>query len=118
MAPDLCLSLSSKCGGLWQIRVFPLFRFSASFLGFVARLVVARLVDLRNSGILRCTAIGRPAKPNGVVRILHFALGGRKMVCPRVCVSPHRGCISAFLVLLSALAWQDQQRLQPNRRNP
>src|SRR6266567_1904929 len=67
---------------------------------------VFQLVDLCNSGSLRCTAI-EGALRNSIfsLRLCCLTIGGRKMVRP-VCVSPQRLCIFVLLVLVSAvLTW-------------
>src|SRR5260370_21672316 len=66
-----------------------------------------QLVDLCNSGSLICTAI-EDALRNAMfsLKFCCLAIGGRKIVRPPVCVSPHRACVSVLLVLVSAvLAW-------------
>src|SRR6266568_3279109 len=68
---------------------------------------VFQLVDLCNSGSLRCTAI-EGALRNSIfsLKFCCLPIGGRKMVRPSICVSPQRPCIFVLLVLVSAvLAW-------------
>ncbi len=62
-----------------------------------------QLVDLCNFGSLRCTTM-EDALRNSMFSLKsgRAGLGGRKMVRPPICVSPHRACISVLLVLASA----------------